>query len=479
MDRRAYDPVIETIAEYAARPPEPSALACATARLDLLDSLGCGILALRDADCRRHVGPVVPGAEWADGARIPGTRLHLDPVQAARSLASMIRWLDYNDTWLAAEWGHPSDNLGAILPMADWLSRTARRSGRPTLPMRRVLHAMIQAHEIQGVLALDTSLNRVGVDHVLFVAVASAAVCAALLGADARQIAAAVSSAFLDGGPLRTYRHAPNTGWRKSWAAGDACARGVRLALLAADGEMGYPTALSARTWGFEAVVMDGRPVTLARPLGCYVMEHVLFKVDYPAEFHGQTAVEAAIRLSPQVAPRLDQVDEVILTTQESAIRIIDKTGPLSNPADRDHCLQYMTAVALIHGRLTPDLYGDAAASDPRIDALRARMRVVEDPRYSRDYLDPERRSIANAVEVRFTDGTVAGPVAVEYPLGHRRRRDEARPRLLRKFAGNAAGTLPEQRIALLTALATDPDRLDAMAVDDYVALWLPAGDSR
>src|SRR5580658_4737061 len=396
-ERPAPDSILTAIADYALSVEIRSALAYETAGYCLMDTLACGFQALKYPACTKLLGPVVPGATLTNGARVPGTAYELDPINAAFNIGAMIRWLDFNDTWLAAEWGHPSDNLGAILAVADYLSRSQPERN---LAMRDVLAAMIQAHEIQGVLALGNSFNRAGLDHVLLVRVASAAVAARLLGGDGGQVINAVSNAWADGGALRVYRHAPNTGSRKSWAAGDAAARGVWHALQALKGEMGYPTVLSARTWGFCDVLFRSQPIALARPLGCYVMENVLFKIRFPAEFPAQTAVEAAIHLHPQVKDRLGEIERIELTTHESAIRIIDKKGPLHNPADRDHCLQYMVAIGLIHGRLTAEDYEDAAAADPRIDELRAKMTVAEDPRYSREYLEADKRSIANAVRV-------------------------------------------------------------------------------
>lgn len=432
-----------------------------------MDSLGCALLALRYPACTKLLGPVVPGAVMqSGGARVPGTGDVLDPVAAAFNTGAMIRWLDYNDTWLAAEWGHPSDNFGAILACADHLGRNG-----DTFTMRDVLTAAIRAYEIQGVLALDNAFNRVGLDHVLLVRIASTAVAAVMLGCSKDQVFNAVSNAWLDGGALRTYRHFPNTGSRKSWAAGDATSRGVRLALLARAGEMGYATALTAKTWGFQDALFGGNPITLARPLGSYVIENILFKISYPAEFHAQTAVEAGIALHGQVADRLDQIDRVVIRTQESAARIIDKTGPLQNPADRDHCLQYMTAVAMIFGALTAEHYEDAVASDPRIDALRAKMEVVEHPGYTRDYLDPDKRSIGNAVQVFFKDGSVTDEVAIDYPIGHRRRRAEGVPKLRQKLAENLASRLPDPRCETLLKLFDTPDDLDAMPVRDWIDL--------
>jgi 2-methylcitrate dehydratase len=382
--RPAPDELIVELAEYAAHYVVDSREAIDTARYNFMDTLGCGLLALRYPECVKHLGPVVPGATLIDGARVPGTAWQLDPVQAAFNIGTMIRWLDFNDAWLAAEWGHPSDNLGGILALADYLSRVKQK----TFTVADVLAAMIKAHEIQGILALENSYNRVGLDHVLLVRVATAAVATAMLGGNKNQIISALSNAWTDGGALRLYRHTPNTGPRKSWAAGDATSRGVRLALMAMQGEMGYPSALTAKQWGFYDVLFKGKPFILGRPLGSYVMENVLFKISFPAEFHAQTAVEAAFRLHNQVNDRIEQIDKVIITTHESAIRIIDKSGPLHNPADRDHCIQYMTAVGLIFGELTADHYEDTIARDPRIDALRAKMICVEDLQYSQDYLD-------------------------------------------------------------------------------------------
>jgi 2-methylcitrate dehydratase len=407
------------------------------------------------------------------GARVPGTNFQLDPVTAAFNLGAMIRWLDFNDTWLAAEWGHPSDNLGGILMTADWLSRTRRAAGEAPLLMRDVLAGMIKAHEIQGVTALGNSFNRVGLDHVLLVKAATTAVTAAMLGCSREQVINALSNAWVDGQSLRTYRHAPNTGSRKSWAAGDASARGVWLAMLARKGEMGYPSALTARTWGFYDVLFKGRPFNFPRAYGSYVMENVLFKVAFPAEFHAQTAVEAAFQLHPQVKDRLDEIEQVVITTQESALRIIDKTGPLYNPADRDHCIQYMTAVGLIFGELTANYYEDEAASDPRIDALREKMVCVEDPQFTRDYLDPDKRSIANAVQVFFKDGSQTAQVVVEYPLGHRRRREKGIPLLVEKFKTHLSHRIGPDQAAAILEVCLDQARLENTAVDEFVNMWV------
>ncbi len=472
---RQVDDVLAQIAAYVCTDGGFSDEAFATARLSLMDSLGCAMLALGFPQCTKLLGPVVPGADLKGGARVPGTSYELDPVQAAFCIGATIRWLDFNDTWLAAEWGHPSDNLGAILAVADWLDREPESSGRPPLQVRDVLTAMIRAHEIQGVLALENSFNRAGMDHVLLVRVASTAVVAGMLGLNQSQIADAVSNAWIDGGALRTYRHAPNTGPRKSWAAGDTASRAVRLALWTRVGEPGYATALTAPTWGFQDSLFRRQTIKLARPLGSYVMENVLFKVAFPAEFHGQTAVEAALRLHPQVRGRLEEIVRITIETQESAMRIINKRGPLHNPADRDHCIQYMTAVALLHGKLTAEDYEDEAASDPRIDRLREKMEVVEEPRYSRDYLDPDKRSIGNSVQVEFRDGTGSERVEIEYPLGHRRRRAEARPLLFEKFRTNAATRLPPETVERLVEWFEDLDHLDATTVKEFVtALAVP-----
>jgi 2-methylcitrate dehydratase len=442
-----------------------------TAGYVLLDSIGCALLALRFPECTRLLGPIVPGTVVPQGVRVPGTGHVLDPVKGAFDIGTLIRWLDYNDTWLAAEWGHPSDNLGGILAVADFVSRRNQAQGRAPLGMGTVLEAMIKAHEIQGVMALENGFNRVGLDHVLLVKLATAAVATDLLGGDRDRIVNALSQAWVDGQSLRTYRQAPNAGPRKSWAAGDATSRGVRLALMVMQGEPGYPSALTARGWGFYDVSFKGERFRFPRPYGSYVMENVLFKVAFPAEFHAQTAVECALQLHPRVADRLDQIERVEITTQESAVRIISKSGPLHNPADRDHCLQYMTAVGLIFGRLTADDYGDDVASDPRIDSLRERMEVREEPRYSRDYLDPEKRSIANAVQVFFRDGGATERVEVEYPLGHRRRRSEALPLLLEKARANMTARLPAERAEALIGLCLDRPRLAAMAVHEFMDL--------
>jgi 2-methylcitrate dehydratase len=463
------DKILVELAGYAANYRCISREAIDTARYNLMDTLGCGLLALRYPECAKLVGPIVPGATLAHGARVPGTPWQLEPVHAAFNIGAMIRWLDFNDAWLAAEWGHPSDNLGGILALADYLTRTNQKS----LTVADVLQAMIKAHEIQGILALENSYNRVGLDHVLLVRCATAAVATAMLGGSTEQVVNALSNSWTDGGALRLYRHAPNTGSRKSWAAGDATSRGVRLALMAMQGEMGYPSALTAKQWGFYEVLFKGKPFTLGRPLGCYVMENVLFKISFPAEFHAQTAVECALQLHEQVKSRLDQIEKVVITTHESAIRIIDKSGPLHNPADRDHCIQYMTAVGLIFGELTADHYEDSIAKDPRIDALRAKMVCVEEARYTKDYLDPEKRSIANAVQIFFNDGSSTEQVAVEYPVGHRRRRAEGIPLLMQKFEINLASRFGPQQCENILRLCTDAKALDATPVNEFTELFV------
>lgn len=462
------DKVLVDIADYVGKFEIKSAEAYKTARLCLMDTLGCGLEALGYPACTKLLGPLVPGTVVPNGARVPGTQYQLDPVQAAFNVGAMVRWLDFNDTWLAAEWGHPSDNLGAILAVADWLSR----NGKP-LTVRDVLAAMIKAHEIQGVIALENSFNRVGLDHVVLVKVASTAVAANLLALSREETINAISHAWLDGQALRTYRHAPNTGSRKSWAAGDATSRAVRLALIAKTGEMGYPSVLTAGTWGFYDALFKGKPFKFTRRYGSYVMENVLFKISFPAEFHAQTAVEAALELHPEVKDRLDEVKRIEIVTHESAIRIIDKKGPLANPADRDHCIQYMVAVGLLKGGLTARDYEDDAAADPRIDRLRSKMVCIENRQYSRDYLDPKKRSIANRLQIFFRDGTATRKVAVEYPLGHRRRRQEGIPLLEAKFRRNLARRFPDERQQAILAVCRDQQRLEATPVRDFVDMFV------
>ena len=466
------DAVLSDIAAYVLADARFTDEARETARLCLMDGLGCALAALDFPACTRLLGPVVPGATLAGGARVPGTPYELDPVQAAFDIGAMIRWLDFNDTFLAAEWGHPSDNLGAILAVADYLDRRSEETGGPVVTMGDVLTRMIEAHEIQGVIALENSFNRVGLDHVLLVRVASTAVAAAMLGGSREQVVNALSNAWIDGGALRTYRHAPNTGSRKGWAAGDAASRAVRLALMALRGEMGYPSALSARGWGYYDVLFEGRPFSFTQPYGSYVMENVLFKISFPAEFHAQTAVEAALQLHEAVKDRIGDVRRVVVETQEAGVRIIHKTGPLDNPADRDHCLQYMVAIPLIHGRLTARDYEDEAAADPRVDALRERMEVRENPRFTVDYFDPDKRAIANAVQVFFRDGSSTPRVEVPYPVGHRRRRREGTPLLRDKFERHLRARLPEAACESILRTCASREALEPTRVRDFMEPW-------
>jgi 2-methylcitrate dehydratase len=459
------DPALIAIAEYAKSYRVRSEQAYETARHCLMDTLACGFQALKYAACTKLLGPVVPGAVMPGGARVPGLSHELDPVQAAFNIGAMIRWLDFNDTWLAAEWGHPSDNLGGILSVADYLDRSAAAGSKARLTVRDVLTAMIKAHEIQGVLALENSFNRVGLDHVLLVRVASTAVVTAMLGGSLEQIINAVSNAWIDGGALRTYRHAPNTGSRKSWAAGDATSRAVRHAFIALTGEMGYPSALSAKTWGFYDVLFKGKPFSLPQPLASYVMENVLFKISFPAEFHAQTAVEAAMTLHPEVTDRLQDIDRIVIETQEPGVRIIDKTGPLANPADRDHCIQYMVAVPLIFGRLVSEDYENEVASDPRIDALRAKMEVRENTTFTQDYYAADKRYIGNAVQVFFRDGSCTPRIGVDFPIGHRKRRAEGMPVLVKKFESSVAGHFSPAQAERIKTLFAQGAAIDSLYV--------------
>jgi 2-methylcitrate dehydratase len=485
-ERPDYDDVLQKIADYTLNYQIDSEEAWDTARYCLMDTIGCGLLALRFPECTKHLGPIVEGTVVPNGSRVPGTQLRMDPVKAAWDIGCIVRWLDYNDTWLAAEWGHPSDNLGGILAVADHLSQKRLAEGKQPLTMKDVLEAMIKAHEIQGVLALENSFNRVGLDHVVLVKVASTAVCAKLMGASRDQMMSALSHAWVDGQSLRTYRHAPNAGSRKSWAAGDATSRAVRLADMAMRGEMGIPGALTAPQWGFYDVLFsktnkdqklkpeDKRQFSLPQPFGSYVMENILFKISFPAEFHAQTAAEAAVTLHPQVKDRLDEIDRIVITTHESAIRIISKQGALANAADRDHCLQYMTAVPLIFGSLIAEHYEDGFhKTHPEIDRLREVMEVIEEPRYTREYLEADKRSIANAVQVFFHDGTSTDPVTVEYPIGHRRRREEGMPELEAKFATNLATRFPKSQCERILRACRTKEELLTIAVDEFAALFV------
>ncbi|MCZ6499713.1 MAG: bifunctional 2-methylcitrate dehydratase/aconitate hydratase [Gammaproteobacteria bacterium] len=469
------DLVLTKIADYVCDFPIDSELAYDTARYCLMDTLACCFQALSYPACTKLLGPIVPGATLPGGARVPGTSFELEPVMAAFNIGALIRWLDFNDTWLAAEWGHPSDNLGGILATADYLSRQAEANGNKPLTIHDVLTAMIKAHEIQGVLALENSYNRVGLDHVLLVRAATTAVVTHMLGGDRDTVINALSNAWIDGGALRTYRHAPNTGSRKSWAAGDATSRGVRLALMAMTGEMGYPSALTAPAWGFFDVLFKGKKFSLPQEFGSYVMENILFKISFPAEFHAQTAVECAMTLHEQVKDRLGEIEKIVIETQEPGVRIIDKTGPLDNPADRDHCIQYMVAVALIFGRLVAADYEDDIAADPRIDALRDDMEVLENKDFTTSYFDSERRYIGNALQVYFKDGSSTERVEVEFPIGHQRRRDEGIPVLVEKFEQSAAEQLDAGQCQALNDLFADPQRLSRIAVSDFMAMMVKA----
>src|SRR6195952_3897313 len=470
------DRVLVDIVDYVLNFQVDSTLALDTARNCLIDTLGCGLEALTYPACTKLMGPIVPGTIVPNGAKVPGTSFQLDPVQAAFNIGAMIRWLDFNDTWLAAEWGHPSDNLGGILATADWLSRTAVANGKPALLIKDVLDAMIRAHEIQGVLALENSFNKVGLDHVLLVKIASVAVVGKLIGLTRDELINAVSLAFVDGQSLRTYRHAPNTGSRKSWAAGDATSRAVRLALIARTGEMGYPSVLTAPTWGFYDVQFKGQPFRFQRPYGSYVMENVLFKISFPAEFHAQTAVEAAMTIHAalkRVGKSAEDIRKITVRTHAACLRIIDKQGPLFNPADRDHCIQYMVAVPLLYGHLTAADYEDVVAQDPRIDVLRARIACVEDPAFTADYYDPAKRSIANALTVELNSGEMLDEVVVEYPIGHARRRSEGIPLLEAKFGINLARQFPEKQQQAILRMSLAQQELEAMPVHAYLDLYV------
>jgi 2-methylcitrate dehydratase len=474
--RPEWDAVLTDIADYVQHYEIKSELAVETARNCLIDTLGCGLEALEYPACTKLLGPIVPGTIVPNGAKVPGTQFQLDPVQAAFNIGAMIRWLDFNDTWLAAEWGHPSDNLGGILAVADWLSRNAVAVGKKPLTMRDVLTAMIKAHEIQGCIALENSFNKVGLDHVVLVKVASTAVVAEMLGLSREEILNAVSLAWVDGQALRTYRHAPNTGSRKSWAAGDATSRAVRLALIAKTGEMGYPSVLTAKTWGFHDVLFKGRPFRFQRRYGSYVMENILFKISFPAEFHAQTAVEAAMTIHmslKKTGKSAEDINKITVHTHEACIRIIDKKGALNNPADRDHCIQYMIAVPLLYGHLTAADYEDEVAADPRIDRLREKIVCVEDPQFTADYHDPAKRSIANALTVELNGGEVLEEVVVEYPIGHARRRKEGIPLLESKFKTNLARRFPAKQQKAILDVSLDQRKLEAMPVHEYVDLYV------
>lgn len=468
------DQVLVDIADYVLHYKIESELALKTAHYCLLDTLGCGFEALSYPACTKLLGPIVPGTTVPNGAKVPGTPFQLDPIQAAFNIGAMIRWLDFNDTWLAAEWGHPSDNVGGILAVADWISRNNTAQNKAPVKVKEVLQAMVMAHEIQGIIALENSFNKVGLDHVILVKVASTALVGKLLGLNQQELINALSLAFLDGQSLRTYRHTPNTGSRKSWAAGDATSRGVRLALMAQKGEMGYPSVLSAPIWGFYAVSFKNQAFKFQRPYGTYVMENILFKISYPAEFHAQTAVEAAMTLYQQLkemGKTADDIKQIKIRTHQAAIRIIDKQGPLHNPADRDHAIQYMVAVPLIFGRLTAADYEDHLAKDPRIDELRAKITCFEDPGFTEDYHDPSKRSIANGLTVELKDGSFLEEVLVEYPIGHKRRREEGIPKLIEKYKINLARVFAEKQQNLILQNTLDYERIITLDVHAFVDL--------
>ena len=465
------DELIIQIADYVMDYEIQSDEAYQTAKSCLIDTLGCGLLALSFPACTKLLGPIVEGTEVPYGVRVPGTAYLLDPVKGAFDIGCIIRWLDFNDTWLAAEWGHPSDNLGAILACADYISQKNIEAGKEPLKVLDILEMMIKAHEIQGILALENSFNRVGLDHVVLVKVASTAIATKILGGNKDDVINALTHAWLDGQSLRTYRHAPNAGSRKSWAAGDATSRAVRLAMITLSGEMGYPSVLTAKTWGFEDVLFNGESLRIPQSFGSYVMENVLFKISFPAEFHAQTAVEAAVRIHPEIIDRLDEIDKIEITTHESAIRIISKVGELNNPADRDHCLQYMVAIGLLKGDLVAEDYEDEVAQNPRIDELRSKMVVTENKKYSEDYLDPEKRSIANKLRVLFKDGSSSQEIEVEYPIGHRRRRNEGIPVLEKKFLSNLKTVFDDEKSEQIYKEFLDFDKLTSMNVVDFQKL--------
>tara|TARA_B100001142_G_scaffold43419_1_gene39330 strand:- start:4872 stop:6320 length:1449 start_codon:yes stop_codon:yes gene_type:complete len=466
--RPDYDKIITDIAQYVYSYKVESDLALETAKNCLIDTIGCGLLALQFPACTKMLGPIVEGTSVPYGVRVPGTNFNLDPVKGAFDIGCSIRWLDYNDTWLAAEWGHPSDNLGAILAVSDYVSQKRVEEGKNSLLVKDVLHCMIMAHEIQGVLALKNSFNRVGLDHVVLVKVASTAIATKLLGGDLNQIKDAISHAWVDGQSLRTYRHAPNAGSRKSWAAGDATSRAVRLAMIVMQGEMGYPGVLSAPTWGFEDISFNKKQLTLHQELNSYVMENILFKISFPAEFHAQTAVEAAVKLHLDIINRLDDIETINITTHESAIRIISKVGDLNNPADRDHCLQYMVAIGLLKGNLVAEDYEDDVAADPRIDKLRSKMKINEDKRYSAEYHEADKRSIANKIQIHFNDGSSTEAIEVEYPIGHKRRREEGIPVLEEKFRRNLELTFTKEKADEIFNLCVNKDDLEQMSIIDF-----------
>ena len=465
------DELLVKIADYSLNKTLESKEALETARYCLMDTIGCGLLALTFDDCKNLLGPYIENTQVPNGVRVPGTKHVLDPVKAAWDIGSIIRWLDFNDTWLAAEWGHPSDNLGGILAAADFISKRNVESGKEPLKIYDVLISMIKAHEIQGILALENSFNRVGLDHVILVKIASTAVICSLFCLSKEKTIDALSQAFVDGQSLRTYRHAPNTGPRKSWAAGDATSRALQLVLLTMKGQIGYPSAITAPIWGFQDVLFQRKSLSLPREFDSYVMENVLFKISFPAEFHAQTAVEAAVILHPEIKDKIEDIDKIVINTHESAIRIISKEGKLNNPADRDHCIQYMTAVGLLKGDLEATDYEDEVASDKRIDFLREKMVIEEDKRYSKEYLEVDKRSIPNALQIFFKDGSSTNKVEVEYPLGHRRRRKEGIPILIEKFKSNLKTQFSSSRSEEILSLCSNQTKLESTSVIDFMDL--------
>ena len=471
--RQDPDELLVKIADYALDFSIDSSEAYSTARYCLMDTLGCGLLALNFPDCKKLLGPYVEGTVVPNGVRVPGTNHVLDPVKGAWDIGAIIRWLDFNDTWLAAEWGHPSDNLGGILSAADYISQQNLSIGKDSLTMKQVLEAMIKAHEIQGIIALENSFNRVGLDHVILVKLASTAVISSLFGLSKGQTIDALSQVFVDGQSLRTYRHSPNAGPRKSWAAGDATSRALQLVLLTLKGQIGYPSAITAPNWGFKDVLFKGKDLIINQNFSSYVMENVLFKISFPAEFHAQTAVEAAVILHPEIKDKLEDIENIIITTHESAIRIISKEGKLNNPADRDHCIQYMTAIGLLKGDLIAEDYEDDIAQDPRIDELRSKMHVVECNRYTKEYLEADKRSIANSLQIFYRDGSSSEIIEVEYPIGHRRRREEGIPVLISKFERNLKTQFSSDRSKLISKICSSQENLEKSSVLDFMSLFV------
>lgn len=465
------DKVLVEIAQYVDRYAVKSKLAWETARLTLIDTLGCGFEALSYPACTKLLGPIVPGTIVPNGARVPGTPYVLDPERAALNTGALFRWLDFNDAFYGATVIHPSDTYGGIVPIADWVSRTRVARRKEPLLMRDVLEAGIKAYEVMGGLAIENGFTDVGLDHTILVKIGVTPVVTRLLGGTREEIVNALSNAWLDGHALAAFRRKPNTGSRKSWAAGDAASRGVRLALMAVKGEMGYPAALSAKRWGFYEALFKGKPFTFQRPLGSYVMENTLFKIPYPTAFHGQSGVEAAIKLHPLVKDRLDEIEHIDVKCHNSSMTILDKTGPLYNPADRDHCMQYMMAVGMIYGTMTAEHYEDHIAADPRIDKLRAKMKLSESAQFERDYHDPAKRSNANSIHVYFKDGTKAPLSVVEYPLGHRRRRKEGIPAVMEKFEKNVARVFAAKQRGRIMAVCLDQQKLEATPVNEFMDL--------